>query len=502
MAQGGQVNRTQGQARTGRRRGGPRRAAIAWALLTVAWTAGRPGPTAQGATDERTASSTEETRSLADRIAELEALVAKLRAEIDSIRAAREEGAGAPTLQELQKRIDALALEIERLRIGEAATTPPAAQGPVPGFGPAASKVYAVKRGVSIGGYGQMLYQDFAARRDDGAPAGIPDTLDLERAVFYFGYKWTDHLLFNSEVEYEHAVSGEGEPGETAVEFAYVDYHPWRRFGMRGGLLLVPLGFLTELHEPPIFHGALRPEVETLIIPSTWRENGLGVYGDLGPISYRAYMVASLNASGFSADQGIREGRQEGAASRAEDLAVTARVDWTPAPGFLLGAAAFTGRTGQGDSALGHPRLTLWDAHAEWNARGVHLRGLYARGILSDAEAVSLAHDPLLAIDPTRGTAIGARTAGWYGEAAFNILTLLSHSERELSPFVRYEVLDTQAEVAPGYSRDPGNDRTVKTYGLTFRPIPNVVLKADVQDFGNRAGTGVDQFNFALGYLF
>src|SRR2546426_2600659 len=89
---------------------------------------------------------------------------------------------------------------------------------------------------------------------------------------------------------------------------------------MRGGLLLVPLGFLTELHEPPIFLGARRPEVETLIIPSTWRENGLGVYGDLGPVSYRAYLVASLDASGFTADEGIREGRQEGAASRAEDL--------------------------------------------------------------------------------------------------------------------------------------------------------------------------------------
>ncbi len=480
------------------------RAAIAWSLFIFAWTAASTGPV-QGATEDRPAPGGQETRSLEERIAELEALVAKLRAEIDSIRAAPGAGAGgggAATLEELQKRIDALALEIERLRIGEAAATSAAAQGAIAGFGPAASKVYAVKRGVSIGGYGEMLYQDVAARRDDGAPAGALDTLDLERAVFYFGYKWTDHLLFNSEVEYEHAVAGEGEPGETSVEFAYVDYRPCRRFGMRGGLLLVPLGFLNELHEPPIFHGARRPEVETLIIPSTWRENGLGVYGDLGPVSYRAYLVASLDASGFTADEGIREGRQEGAASRAEDLAVTARFDWTPVPGILLGASAFTGRSGQGDPAFGNPRLTLWDAHAEWNARGVHLRGLYARGILGDAEAVSLAHDPLLATDPTRGTAIGSRTAGWYGEAAFNVLVLLRHSDRELSPFVRYEVLDTQAEVAPGYSRDLSNDRTVKTYGVTFRPIPNLAIKADVQDFENRAGTGVDQFNFALGYLF
>ena len=444
------------------------------------------------------------TKGLEERIAELEALVGRLRAELEALRATAAgtaAGAGGPaTLQELERKIEALAQEIERLRIGEAAAPP--AQAPVPGFGPAASKVYAIKRGVSVGGYGEMLYQNIDARRDDGVPSGALDRLDLERAVFYFGYKWSDHLLLNSELEYEHAVSGEGEPGETAVEFAYIDYRPFRRFGMRGGLLLVPMGFLTELHEPPIFHGATRPEVERLIIPSTWRENGLGVYGDLGPVSYRAYVVAGLRASGFTADEGIREGRQEGADSLAEDLALTARVDYTPTAGLVLGAAVFTGRTGQGDPSLAGARLTLGDAHAEWNARGVHLRGLYVKGILSDAEAVSLSNDPLLAVDPTRPTAIGSRTKGWYAEAAYNLLSLRRKGDRELGPFLRYEALDTQEGVPPRFTRDPVNDRTVRTYGITCRPIPNVAIKVDVQDFRNRAGTGIDQVNFALGYLF
>src|SRR5207245_6852458 len=133
------------------------------------------------------------------------------------------------------------------------------------------------------------------------------DLLDLERAVLYFGYKFNDRTLFNSEIEFEHAVAGEGEKGEVAVEFAYVDFRATKRFGLRGGLLLVPVGFLNELHEPPIFHGALRPEVETDIIPTTWSENGLGFYGVAGPVSYRAYLVTSLRAAGFSAEEGIRE---------------------------------------------------------------------------------------------------------------------------------------------------------------------------------------------------
>ncbi len=443
-------------------------------------------------------------KSLEERIAELEALVRELRAQLEALKAPPASGGPAPGIQtaldELRKRIDALAQEIERLRIGEAASPPPAeAAG---GFGPAAGRIYGVRRGVSIGGYGDMLYQNFAARADDGGRSGTVDTADLERAVLYFGYKWADHLLFNSEIEYEHAVIAPDAPGEVEIEFAYVDYRPGRRLGLRAGLLLVPMGFLNELHEPPIFYGARRPDVETLILPSTWRENGLGVYGEIGPVSYRTYLVTSLDASGFSSGAWAREGRQEGAEAKARDWALTARVDYAPVPGLVLGGAGFRGSTGQGERAIGSPRMTLWDAHAEWNARGWHLRGLYARGTLSDARDVSLTVDPLLGTDPGRGTAVGSRAVGWYGEIAWNALSLRPGGRSDLSPFVRYEALDTQEKVAEPFARDPANDRTVRTYGLRYRPIPEVAITLDYQDYRNRAGSGVDQLNLAIGYLF
>ncbi len=132
---------------------------------------------------------------------------------------------------------------------------------------------------------------------------------------------------------------------------------------------------------------------------------------------------------------------------------------------------------------------------------GLHLRGVYARGRLDDAGAVSLKIDSLKNL-PSGSTAIGSRTTGWYGEVAWDVLSLLGKGDRELSPFVRYEALDTQVEVASGFARDPGNDRAVRTYGVTYRPIPNIAIKADFQDFRNGDGTGVDQINFALGYLF
>src|SRR5262245_1983214 len=454
------------------------------------------GPAAAPQADESGADSetppvaedaTTQASDLDRRIAALERRLAELRTELESSRNGGTEG-------DLEKKIDALSREVERLRLGAAA--PVEAGESVGGFGPAASKVYRAGRGVTVGGYGEMLYVDPSGTRDDGEPSGSQATADLLRAVLYFGYKFNDRFIFNSEIEYEHAVAGEDGPGEVAVEFAFVDYR-WRpTLGARGGMLLVPVGFINELHEPPIFLGAQRPSVERFIIPTTWRELGAGVYGDIGPVSWKAYVVTSLDAGGFSAANGFRGARQQGAEAVAEDLAFTARVDWVPTQGLLVGVSVFTGDTAQGRPGFDGARLTQYEAHAEWRARGVQIRGLYAQNRLDEAGAVSA----------LVGEAVGSRMTGYYGEAGYNVLATRKGTSQELVPFVRYESFDTQDEVDPAWTTDPShspaNDRTVRTYGLHYRPIPGVAIKADWQDLGDAADTGVDRFNIALGWLF
>jgi hypothetical protein len=333
---------------------------------------------------------------------------------------------------------------------------------------------------------------DPAGTADDGTPVDGTPSADLLRAVLYFGYKFNDKLLFNSEIELEHSLAGDDLPGEVAAEFAYIDYR-WRpALGVRGGLLLVPVGFLNELHEPPVFLGAQRPEVERFIIPSTWRELGGGVYGDAGPVSWKAYLVTSLDAAGFTAASGIRGGRQEGAQATAEDLAVTARVDWVPVQGLLFGASVFSGDTAQDNPGLDGARVTQWEGHTEWQAHGIHMRALLARTSLDQAAEVSA----LVVQD------VGSQMNGYYAEAGYNVLHGRQGLGYELMPFARYEALDTQAEMDPGMTADPANDRTVWTYGVRWRPIPSLAIKADWQDLGNAADTGVDRFNLALGWLF
>ncbi|HET6371740.1 MAG TPA: hypothetical protein VFG76_00390, partial [Candidatus Polarisedimenticolia bacterium] len=133
-------------------------------------------------------------KTLEQRIAELERKVA----EMEAMLAKTHEGGGTQETAELRRQLDIITRELEKLRIGEAAA--PRELTSVHGLGPAASKVYGVQRGVSIGGYGEALAQDFDAQRDDGERTGRAAEADLLRAVLYFGYKFDDRIVFNSEI--------------------------------------------------------------------------------------------------------------------------------------------------------------------------------------------------------------------------------------------------------------------------------------------------------------
>jgi hypothetical protein len=434
-----------------------------------------------------------------ERIEELERAVAALRAEVERFKAqpAAEPGQPAPSperLAELERRIEVLAEEIEKLTLGEAA---PRADRPAYGLGPAASKVYRTGEGLSVGGYGELLYEDFAAERDDGFRSGRTDRADFLRGVLYVGYKWNQRWLLNSEIEYEHASTGEG--GEVSVEFAYVDYL-WRpELGLRGGLLLVPMGFINELHEPTVFLGARRPAVENALIPTTWRENGLGIFGDAGPFSYRVYLVNGFDASGFSAG-GLRGGRQKGGQAKAEDFALVGRLDVTPVPGLLAGISAYAGDSGQGlRTPAGREvgaRTTLFEGHLEWRWQGLELRALAARATVDDVADLNAA----LGLSGSRS--VGETLAGGYLQLGYDVFTHWGRSEQSLVPYARWETLDTQEELPARTSRNPETDTESLTLGVAWKPIDSFVVKLDHQDFDNAAGTGVDQFNVLLGYIF
>jgi thiamine biosynthesis lipoprotein ApbE len=408
-------------------------------------------------------------------------------------------------LQELERRVDVLsrALESQATAPIQQPAAPVEVVVPQTGLGPAASKVYQVGSGLSIGGYGETLFTKYASHLQNGTYAPQDAMTDTLRAVLYVGYKFTDWLVFNSEAEWEHSgVSDEHAQGEAIVEFAYLDFLLSRYANIRAGQVLLPVGFINELHEPPIFLGALRPflEQENRIIPTTWHENGVGLFGELPyNLTYKLYVVNGLNASNFNNDGSgsIGGGRQDGHQAIANKPAVTGRLDFRPVPGVLLGGSFYTG-----DSAQERGQAPLWttllEAHAEYRGYGIQLRAIYAR--LTNEESGVAAFGPASPVFNT-----GTLQSGGYVEAGYDVFSLLragAFAHQSLIPFLRYEHVDTQQEVAAGAMRSGANSQDRIEVGANYKPIPQVAVKGDYDFVMDASSTGQNQFNVSLGYLF
>ena len=378
-------------------------------------------------------------------------------------------------VEELKREIDVLSKEIEALKTGQQKQTvevTPALSGRQYGLGAAASKVYRAEPGFSIGGYGDMAYTQGETR-----------TADLVRAVVYTGYKFNNNVLFNSELEVEHASTELG--GSVSMEFAYLDFLLRPQANVRAGVVLMPVGFINEQHEPTAYFGVQRPTVERVIIPTTWSEIGAGVFGDVGRVSYRTYVTTGMDSSRFEAEEGLHEGKQAGAEAKAEDFAFVARADWHPIEGTLLGGAFYSGNSGQGRGFAGRVRLA--EVHAESKYRAVSLRALAARASIGDAAAINAANGF------TGDESIGSRLGGWYVEGGYDLGT----GNVSVIPYARYERFDTQRSVPLGFARNPDNNARLFTLGVAVKPIPQTVIKADWQTRKNK-----NQFNLGLGYIF
>ena len=407
---------------------------------------------------------------------------------VESEPAATEAGEGQDDpidIAELERRLEILAEELERLRSGEPEREVTIDQARALGLAPSAAATYAIDSGVSIAGYGEMLYENYASSKTD--------QFDYLRAILYAGYRFNDRFLFNSEIEVEHAK-------EIFVEFAYVDFLATENFGLRAGMLLIPMGLVNEFHEPTVFIGAERPVTEKSIIPSTWRENGGGIYGAFDKLAFRLYTVNGLNGSAFSSS-GVRGGRQKGGKAKANDFAVTGRVDFTPTPGMFFGASFYTGGSGQGDIVVEDRnygvRTSIFDAHAQVQARGFDVRALFAQAMLDDTPQLN----EVLGLSGSAGVA--EKMQGGYLQVGYDLLSqVASTGDVAFTPYVRYEKVDTHAALAAGFTRNPSKNNTYTTFGLELKPIPGIVVKVDHMWVNNPVDSGVDQFNVNVGYAF
>ena len=322
-----------------------------------------------------------------------------------------------------------------------------------------------------FGGYGE-LHANMLENQVTGEDSNV---LDLHRFVMYFSHEFNDRTRFMSELEVEHALSGDDKPGEVELEQAYIEYDWATNQSLRAGVFLIPVGILNETHEPPTFYGVERNPVEKNIIPTTWWEGGLAFNGAFADGWRYDAAVHSGLYTGAEDGYAIRAGRQKVAKAKFDSQAVTGRVRWLGIPGLELSASIQyqDDITQETDPTAGN--AWLYTGHVSWQHKAFGLRALYANWNLDGEGPEEIGAD---------------RQKGWYIEPSWRF-------NEKWGVFARYNRWDNLA----GNSGD--SEYSQWDLGINYWLHPNVVFKFDYQDQDAPEGKKeLDGWNLGVGYQF
>jgi hypothetical protein len=331
----------------------------------------------------------------------------------------------------------------------------------------------ATKSKTVISGYGSAFYQrNFNLATSD---------VTLERAVLFVGHEFTPKISFFSELEVENAkVAGGTSGGEVSMEQAFLKFNLNPKQYIVAGLFTPRIGIINENHLPIDFYGVQRPYVESFIIPTTWRELGVGFYGTANriPLNYSIALITALNSVDFEHGAGLSGASAEGQNASGNNLAVTASLQYSVSnfkfqvSGYMGGTVGLSKRgadsLGLNSGAFGTP-LYLGEADVQYEKNGFTAKALYTYVSYPDVDNVIAAYSKNLA----------SSMYGAYGEVGYNWLYTL-HKTAQFATFARYESLNMNQTITSKAIYDGTLDQSYLTAGITYLPIPNVIIKADV----------------------
>lgn len=344
---------------------------------------------------------------------------------------------------------------------------------------------------VTVSAYAEVLYNQ---------PEGDNGELDVQRMVLLFGYRFTDQVQFVTEVELEHV-------NEVFIEQAFVNYNVVDNFNIRGGLMLVPMGIVNEFHEPTTFNGVERPAMDNAIVPTTWREIGIGVTGRFNAINlgYQAYVFNGFKStvadgegglSGFlKGSNGLRGGRQKAIQSTIDSPTLSTKFDYYGIPGLRLGLSGYFGKTQATDDVENlegaNIGISMIGLDARYAFQRFTARGQFIHAALSDTEQYNNA----------TGSDLGSALQGYYIEGGYNLIPI--NKKQKLFAFCRYEKFNTHADTDGALEQNAAYDRTDVTTGLSYHIAPGVVVKGDYQFRSNASETDTkNRLNFGIGVWF
>ncbi|MES1222676.1 MAG: hypothetical protein ABUT20_44685, partial [Bacteroidota bacterium] len=311
----------------------------------------------------------------------------------------------------------------------------------------------------------------------------------LTRVVLFIGHKFNNKISLFTEMELEDALvvggvggdEGVAGKGSISMEQAFLKFNINPSTYIVAGLFIPRLGFINENHLPTTFNGVDRPFVETFVIPTTWREIGVGFYSSIKSIpglNYSASLTNGLNSSGFVNGTGIRNGRQLGSDATGMALAASGSLLYyinnfrLQASGYIGGSTAVEKRVADSlqlnSGAFGNP-VVLYEADAQYSNKGWNIRVIGSRISIKDASNINKAY-----ANNTPSVIFGG-----YGEVAYNLFYKKHADNKALIAFARYEYMNLSAKIPVTGVQNDANKQQYVVAGFTYKPIRGVAVKAD-----------------------
>ena len=369
-----------------------------------------------------------------------------------------------------------------------------------------AAQMLQYNKGLTVGGYGNVDYNQ--PLNNDVMQNG---KLDVHRLVMLFGYHFNTKTSLITEIEYEHVK-------EVYIEQAYLNYRLNPRMNLRGGLLLVPMGIINEYHESTTFNGVERPLIDKYLAPTTWREIGAGISGNLPSIAmkYQAYLINGFNGydgtANLNGQKGLRGGRQKAAESFISAPNFTAKAEYYGILGLSVGVSAYLGKTQStmyngidknNDAAIEAADssvvgISMFGLDMRYQVNGIQLKGQMYYTSLSNTDEYNT-----FTSQGSQPNDLGSSMFGYYLEAGYDVFHTNRSVESQLIPFIRYSNYDTQNSMEKGFSNNKANARTAITTGLTYKITNGSAVKADMQFFKSEADTEYSkQLNLGIAFWF
>ena len=366
-------------------------------------------------------------------------------------------------------------------------------------------------RRLSLGGYGEavasrMFYSNNFKRYTDAKrykDARSYGQVDLPHVVFFVGYDFGHGWSLGSEIEFEHGgtesaieeeETGEYESeiergGEVALEQFWLQKSFSRALNIRIGHMVVPVGATNAYHMPTEFFTVYRPEGENTILPCTWHETGVGLWGQTRDWRYEIMGIAGLDADRFNNKNWIHGGAGSPYEFKmATNYACAMRVDNYSVRNLRLSLSGYVGSSGRNtlnatnkyDKILGLVCIGSFDFH--YADPHFILRGNVDYGHLGDSMEITEANRTTRKDSPSpknsvAKSAFAAGVEGGYD--LFSMSSRLRQLQQRLYLFGRYDYYDSMFQVVSNMTDELQWERQKVTIGLNYYPIRDIVIKAE-----------------------